>query len=490
MSALREASEPMAIFVDHPLVPVLKNPVNLGLLQDYAREAQRQLVIISQDALVESLAEELGITWYESEASLGAALGVLKADDVTDSSDPIFEPLVSTSLRRPTLQRWLVLAMAVLAVGLLYYTLTPKVTVLVTPKLLIYQERIELLGVGPHATNVDMGNLPVLPLHVVKAVLETEATVSTTGSQVIGTNAAQGVAVFINEGDQAVTVPQGTQVHTGTGVVFVTHGAVTVPGRSTEYFLDVAAGVKAGQKEVQIIAVEKGEGGNVAAGRIREFSDAKLAASLVVRNPEATTGGASVQKMIVTEDDLRQAEAICRRQAQLRAGEILQGKAAEAGSVLVLESVRLEDVSLEPSIGIGSEGQAVQVVARFEAQGQSFRRKDLGEVLQQELERKVSPDLALFEPRFEIEQLVAVPQGQTIAIEADVKVPVYRRFVAKDLAGLLAGLRLQDVGELAKALDAESILVQPSKMEYLPRFAHWIKVEVGMPEATVASTGP
>ena len=501
MSALREAPELMAIFVDHPMVPVLKNRVNLRLLQDYATEAHRQLVIISSDPLVQSLAGELEIECHGSEAQLAAALGVLGRDSEAgpelekpgspwiDDADPP-EPLVSTSLRRPALQRWLVLAVAVLAVGILYYALTPKVTVFVTPQLLIYQQTIELLGVGPDATNVEIGNLPVLPLQPVKAVLETEATVSATGSQTIGTGAAQGVAVFINESDQAVTVPKGAELHTGSGVVFRTDAAVTVPSRSTEYFLDVAAGVRAGQEEVRISAVEKGEQGNVAAGRIREFGDSRLAASLAVRNPDPTRGGASVQQMIVTEDDIKKAETICQRQAHLRAGEILQGKVGQSGSVLILESVSIEQTALEPSVDAGSEGQAVHVLTRFETQGQAFRRKDLGEVLQQELERKLPPDLVLYRPKFEIERLVATPQEQIIALEADVKIPVHRRLVAGDLARLLVGLRLQDVGELAKALDAESIVVEPLEVDRLPRFAHWIKVEVGVPEAAVAITQP
>mgnify|MGYP000956184280 FL=1 len=75
MSALREAPELMAIFVDHPMVPVLKNRVNLRLLQDYATEAHRQLVIISSDPLVQSLAGELEIECHGSEAQLAAALG-------------------------------------------------------------------------------------------------------------------------------------------------------------------------------------------------------------------------------------------------------------------------------------------------------------------------------------------------------------------------------------------------------------------------------
>ena len=46
-----------------------------------------------------------------------------------------------------------------------------------------------------------------------------------------------------------MVVPKGTEVKTGEGVVFQTDEAVTVPGRSTEYFLDVAAGVRAGQRK-------------------------------------------------------------------------------------------------------------------------------------------------------------------------------------------------------------------------------------------------
>ena len=137
------------------------------------------------------------------------------------------------------------------------------------PGLLSYQQNVQILGVGSESAEVETGSLPVLPLKSVKAVIETEAIVSATGSQTLGTAFAKGAAVLINEGDEPINVPKGTLLKTGEGVVFQTDEPVVVHGRSTEYFLDVAAGVRAGQKEVGITASEAGEKGNVAAGRIR-----------------------------------------------------------------------------------------------------------------------------------------------------------------------------------------------------------------------------
>ncbi|NLK08050.1 MAG: hypothetical protein GX316_05050, partial [Firmicutes bacterium] len=81
MSALRASEDPAAIFVDHPSVSVLRNPVNLKLLQSYALEAQRQLVLVTNDSLLQSLADEYGILWYHDEKQLretltDAAVGV------------------------------------------------------------------------------------------------------------------------------------------------------------------------------------------------------------------------------------------------------------------------------------------------------------------------------------------------------------------------------------------------------------------------------
>ena len=503
ISALQKTEDPLAIFVDHAEASVLKNAVNLRLLQSYAREARRQLVLITEDPIVQSLAEEQGIDWYPSEYELADALGVLtKARDAAGKGDTHKkggrdavengdrEPIAHVGVRRPGLQQWLVLLIAAVAVGILYYALVPKVTVVITPGLLSYQQNVQILGVGSESAEVETGSLPVLPLKSVKAVIETEAIVSATGSQTLGTAFAKGAAVLINEGDEPINVPKGTLLKTGEGVVFQTDEPVVVPGRSTEYFLDVAAGVRAGQKEVGITASKAGEKGNVAAGRIRVFVDSTLGEKLVVRNPEPVRGGMSINQTKVTEEDIKRALGVCARQASLKAREILQAKADQESSVLIPESIIVAEDSVEPEVNVGDEAQTVKVVARFHAQGQSFRRQDVGEVLEQELEKQLPDELVIYQPRFEIQQLTATLQEGWITLDADVKAPVHRRLLAAELARLLVGLRRQEVEQLARALDADSVVITPEHVERLPRFPHWIKVEVKVPEAAVVSNQP
>ncbi|NLJ85420.1 MAG: hypothetical protein GX322_03195 [Firmicutes bacterium] len=501
MAVMGKDLEPSVILIDHPLVTVLKNPVNLRLLRDYAREAQRQLIIVSEDPMLPILCHELGIECYGNESELRQTLGTGRQIESTSEADRELEenwsaapinveaPLVETTVWRPTLQRWLVLIMAVVAVGLVYYVLTPKVVVTVTPQLFNYQQTVRIAGVSSGGSEHGEDNLPTLPLEPIKAVLETEAIVTATGSQTLGTAFATGVVVFINETDQAVTVPKGTELATGEGVAFKTNAAVTVPGRSTDYFLDVATGVRAGQKEVGITALEKGSQANVTAGRIRLINNSKLNEVLTVRNPEPTGGGASIQQPVVTEEDIEKAKAVCLRQANLQIEEILQNKANQTNSILIVESATLEQRAVEPSVEAGSEAQTLRVLARFEARGQAFRRGDLGEIIQRELERDLPLGIVLYQPKFEVERLTAnLEDNAVVLLEADVKAPVHRQILAGEVARLLAGLRRQDVEELSKVLDAESIAIEPDNASYLPRFAHWIKVEVGAPEAVMVDS--
>ena len=62
IAALRTSQDPLAVFVDHAQSTVLKNPVNLRLLKQYAAELERRVVIISDDSIVKALAEEVKST--------------------------------------------------------------------------------------------------------------------------------------------------------------------------------------------------------------------------------------------------------------------------------------------------------------------------------------------------------------------------------------------------------------------------------------------
>lgn len=492
MAVLHTSEDPLAVFVDHAQCSVLKNPVNLRLLRQYAEDLDRRVVIITGDPVVQAVAREAEIEYYPNEYELYRAIGILtdpgaaaSRDEGEDDAGSSFPASTGTRSRWPSAQQLVVLVIAALAVGLLYYLYVPKARVVVTPQVMGYRQDFELLGVGEDGTAAADGR-PVLSLYPVSAVIETEAVVSATGSQTLGTAHARGTVVFINEGDEPVEVPQGTRLAAGDGVVFQTDAPVLVPGRTTEYFLDVPAGVRAGQKEVTITALEPGEQGNVAAGRVRFFADSALEERLSVRNPEPLRGGASVQQIQVTSADIDRAEAACRRQADLRAAEILQAKANEGGTVLILESVRLEKESSQAEAEAGQEAEAVRVTARFRAQGQSFRREELGELLRQEAEAQLPEGLVLSQPKFEVEQLSAAVGDGRIVLKGAAVVPVHRRLPEAELAALLAGLERRDVDEVAKALDVASIIIEPADIVHLPRFARWIRVEVMPPTAAPA----
>ena len=67
MAALRTSEDPLAVFIDHAQSSVLKNPVNLRLLKQYADDLERRVVIISDDPVVKALAEDGEIDCYPNE---------------------------------------------------------------------------------------------------------------------------------------------------------------------------------------------------------------------------------------------------------------------------------------------------------------------------------------------------------------------------------------------------------------------------------------
>ena len=60
MAALRTSEDPLAVFIDHAQSSVLKNPVNLRLLKQYADDLERRVVIISDDPVVKALCRGWG----------------------------------------------------------------------------------------------------------------------------------------------------------------------------------------------------------------------------------------------------------------------------------------------------------------------------------------------------------------------------------------------------------------------------------------------
>ncbi len=226
-----------------------------------------------------------------------------------------------------TWQRWLLRyaaivlffgTLAVLVVAFAYAV--PSATLILHPaEQTVQASRIILADPALDAVDYGRGAVPARLLTVENSW---QATAPTTGVATVPNAAARGKVLFVNLRDNEVRIPAGTRVSTseGSNVVFQTIQDVVV------------AGVTGSTAEVDVIAVEPGPQGNVAANLVNRI-EGSLAAQLEVRNLEAMAGGAVREATAVSEADqtrLRaqvlqflQALAISEMEAQVTAQEFL-----------------------------------------------------------------------------------------------------------------------------------------------------------------------
>jgi hypothetical protein len=235
---------------------------------------------------------------------------------------------------RPAWQRWLLryaavilffLTLAALFVGIAYavpgavLTLRPVVEPV---------EVVKPIVADPQLTSVSFSGASV-PARQLVVVEEWQAQVETTGSIQIPDAPARGTVVLVNRLAQPIAVPAGTRLSTSAGsrVVFQILEAVEVPG------------VVGATAEAEIVAVEPGPAGNVAANLINRV-EGSLAFQLEVRNLEPTEGGGFRLARAVSQADRERLLAQVLQQLQALALAEMQGMLAD-NEFLAQESLRL-----------------------------------------------------------------------------------------------------------------------------------------------------
>ncbi len=131
-----------------------------------------------------------------------------------------------------------------------------------------------------------------LPARLIERDIDATGAMRTTGSRQKATNQARGTVTFSNLGAEAVYVPSGTLLSTGTGnaINFRTTADLQVPG---------GLGQRA---DVAVEAVEPGIQGNVRASTITTVNGG-LRLRVSVTNQGATGGGGAALVAIVTQED-------------------------------------------------------------------------------------------------------------------------------------------------------------------------------------------
>lgn len=311
----------------------LANVAQMRLLQRQAHIQQLDVALITRSGETHRAAAQVGIpafysqadldrrpNWYVRPAKSGAPM-IDPQDPAQGLPDPPAWRLSSkgegvvNQAARPSLHRsrrrriraeesyrkptpaWFPLAgyaltglLFAIMLGLFALTVIPAATVTLTPG----QQELSVdvtLSANPYLDFPD-ATLGQTGARVVESRIEATGSLPTSGSEQVAVGGAQGIVTFSNKGRNAVRIPAGTTVRTGTGtpVSFVTKQDVEVPGQV------------GGRVDVLVEAVDLGAAGNVQAGTINTVGGS-LDAQVAVSNASPTYSGSSQLTKVVKQID-------------------------------------------------------------------------------------------------------------------------------------------------------------------------------------------
>jgi hypothetical protein len=375
--------------------------------------------------------------------------------------------------RKPqqTWRKWLVRYLAVIlyivTLAVLFITavyVIPGASITLEPEVRSIEVRQQIV-VDPQLESLDPSGASI-PGRVLTSIQEWQAEVETTGIIEIPDSPARGSVVFVNKLEEPVTAPAGTRVRTSRSdrVVFQTMDSVDVPAEV------------GGTAEVEIVAVEPGLQGNVAAGLINRL-DGSLATQLVVRNLEETSGGSARLESSVTDADHQRLRSQVLQQLQVRALADMEGTLSD-NEFLAKDSLRLvrtihETYSHYP----GEQAQNLTLEIRAELQATAVDETLAVGRVYEELSDAVELGFEL------VPESLAFSSGEVLGVDGEGRVSfemigeglMAARLTTEDLINAIAG---QEIGVAVSYLyehlplrDYPSVRVWPDwfgRLPYLP----------------------
>lgn len=362
-------------------------------------------------------------------------------------------PLNSPSL---WMLRYLSILLFFLALALVFIAvsyLVPGATVTLSPEVQPISVTQEIL-VDPFIETVDYGRFAV-PGRILQVDQSWQTDVETTGILEAPSASARGKVVFANRLAEEVVVPAGVRVSTseGSNVVFQTLAEAIVPG------------VEGGTAEVDVIAIEPGPQGNVAANLINKI-EGSLAVKLDVRNLEPTEGGGVRETPAVTEADqerLRsqvlqflQAASVSEMEAQLTEREFL---ARDSLRVVTIDS---ETFSHFP----GEQANRVALEMRAQVAGTAVNTTDASGIVYEALAAQV-PEGHILVPesiKFASGSVIGVDEAGRVTFEMIGEAVVAPELALAEALTAIAGQK-QDI--------AIAYLYQELPLRQLPEIRVW-----------------
>lgn len=513
---LKNTVEPVVHLVSDGADSLLANEVNLRLIHYYATQENKTVIIESGSPEIRKMCKVIGLTAgsdgrigddcesdgrsnyvadtrenYDSEydfAGAGVGVGAGGARWGYDSSAaatsetelvnaPVSadRPVVPLLIKYAILGALLLVAIFIVAAVL---SLLPSATVIIHPasRLMVTDLNVEL---SLTHKSPDLAN-KVLPATTIDRQDFLEFTIPTTGRAQIGYKAAQGLVTFINDNANPVTVPSGTIVMTQSGICFATVKEVVVPRRNVEYFAGVPAGLRAGQAEAAIVAVDPGVAGNVSARRIQTIQG-PLAEILRVVNPEATFGGEDKQIRVVAVEDIELANAEAKKQALAVANTEL-AKLSGSDKYLFDELTKVEIQSINLSHQLKEETSEILVRVGYRATSLTVAREELTKMVRSILAASLPESFALVSDSVKLVDVTASPQSLQGAVlyitsQSIVQGVIDRRHLLRGLLGKTIAEAHEFLGSVEEVGEYQ-IKLSSSDAKSFPKWGARLKIVV------------
>jgi hypothetical protein len=191
------------------------------------------------------------------------------------------------------------------------------------------------VNIDPEFTDVDVENR-TLPAITIRLQIEETATIGTTGSQNLGNVQALGTVIFINNSNNEIEIPAGTNVSTsaGTPIMFRTTEAVFLPSGNGEQV----------EVTIEALAGSAGDVGNVAENMINTVIG-PLEERVSVINLVPTDGGQSRTVKAVSATDRERLKGAVRQQISQHAYTQMLSMASDT-QIVIADTLLIDEDSM------------------------------------------------------------------------------------------------------------------------------------------------
>lgn len=268
--------------------------------------------------------------------------------------------------------------------GFAYYKLV-KAEVVLRVEPLVIQKEIDF-SVLANASSVDLEKM-ILPATEITADVAGVKEAAVRGRKTVG-DKATGEIILYNKTEKAKTLDKGTSIKGANNSKFLLNQEAVVPAMVEDLSF---GGFKWGEKKVSVTAADIGTQYNLAANSILSLESGNASSSsVIVKNPDAFSGGTSREILAVSKEDREDLQKTLALELLSTAENDIKNKVASSGYVLGA-SISLKNKTDRFDREVGDEAENLSLEENGTYTAYYFRNED-GQILIDKVFSPLVPD--------------------------------------------------------------------------------------------------